>query len=237
MTLCCHYRRKNKNLQSANPPKQRWLWCLRPSQIPLHAKRVKGKRKHYSTVPSLGSQLFRCDLDRPEEGTEEEGLMSGHWNTGWLKLAGRVFSGNSWDRNSPFEDFIFCPNSTSYFKQMTFHIILLLANRHCPVPCWGPPCCSAVSPPHTPPTSRWLEEKDHFQSVHLKLFDFRINNLSAKIIDPLKRLLTPHSHTLFHHMICSPFEALGRAAACCSTYLWQRRTRAHMLPRRSKAAP
>lgn len=35
------------------------------------------------------------DADTPDEGTDGEGLMSGHWNAGCLKLTGRVFSGNS----------------------------------------------------------------------------------------------------------------------------------------------
>lgn len=39
------------------------------------------------------------DIDRPEDGTDGEGLMSGHWNNGCLKLTGRVFSGNSWERD------------------------------------------------------------------------------------------------------------------------------------------
>ena len=36
------------------------------------------------------------------------------------------------------------------------------------LPSGGPPCCSVVSPPHTPTTSRCLKE-NYFQNVHWKL--------------------------------------------------------------------
>lgn len=56
-----------------------------------------GRRREKKVKIQLweGSEADCVDPDGPDEGTDGEGLMSGHWNTGCLKLTGRVFSGNS----------------------------------------------------------------------------------------------------------------------------------------------
>lgn len=55
-------------------------------------------------------------VDIPEEGTEGDGVMSGHWKTGCLKLTGRVFSGNICKSSNIMTKILYSRSFKTYFE-------------------------------------------------------------------------------------------------------------------------
>lgn len=75
------------------------------STKPIGERRHREEDRLIDLSSSLGAKdqfaVAGRHPDGPEEGMEGDGVMSGHWKRGCLKLTGRVFSGNSFNREKP----------------------------------------------------------------------------------------------------------------------------------------